>query len=302
MHLRLIYLQEKELYKDYFKNLVIMHLIVLILGFTAILGKLISMNAIYMVWYRMLFAAIGLFVYLKVKQINVVIEKKYIMQLLSIGLIVGAHWITFFHAIKVSNISVTLGIFASGTLFVSILEPIILRRKIKWIELVIGICIATGLYLIFKFEFSYYLGILYSLIATILSNLFTILNKLFTSKVSSPVITFYEMIGGFIGITAFLLITNKMDNSMLHPDLMDIFYIAILGIVCTAFAFAVSVQVMKVLSPYDVILSLNMEPIYGILLAVILFGDSELMSLGFYLGTIIILFSVLIYPILNKTR
>ncbi len=288
------------MHKDYFKNLVSMHLIVVILGFTAILGKLITMNAIHMVWYRMLFATIELLFYLKVKQITVRTKKKIILQLLGIGLIVAAHWITFFHAIKVSNISVTLGVFASGTLFASILEPFILKRKINWIEFVIGLFITIGLYLIFKFEFSYYQGILFALIATILSNLFTILNKQFTTKVASPVITFYEMIGGFIGISIFLMLTGKIDSNILSPDAMDIFYIAILGIVCTAFAFAVSVQVMKVLSPYDVILSLNMEPIYGILLAVILFGDSELMSAGFYAGTIIILFSVVIYPVLKK--
>ncbi len=277
-----------------------MHLIVIILGFTAILGQLITMNAIQMVWFRMLFASIGLFVYLKAGSISLKVNKKLILKLLGIGAIVAFHWITFFHAIKVSNISVTLGIFSSGTLFASIFEPIILKRKINWVEFVIGAFIVLGLYMIFSFEFSYLKGILYAVIATILSTLFTILNKIFTTKTSSAIISFYEMTGGFLAISLYLFVSGYFTSPILLPNYMDLFYVAILGIVCTAFAFVVSVRVMKVLSPYDVILSLNMEPIYGILLAFVIFGDSELMSGGFYTGTIIILFSVLIYPFINK--
>ncbi|MCW3804627.1 DMT family transporter [Plebeiibacterium marinum] len=289
--------------RSYTSSLILMHFIVFIYGFTAIIGKLIEMNALQMVWYRMLFAALGLLVYLKWKKINISIPKADTIKLIGIGLVVALHWITFFGAIKISNISVTLGIMASGTLFASILEPLFFRLRVNWIEFLIGTFIVFGLYLIFSYELSYINGILVALIASLLATLFTILNKSFTNKFSPSIISFYEMTGGFIGITLYLIVSQQLNRELLSPSYMDLFYVIILGIVCTAFAFAVSVDVMKELSAYTVILSVNMEPIYGILLAYFIFGESEHMSGGFYLGTIVILLSVFIYPIIKaKTR
>ena len=289
--------------RSYTSSLILMHFIVFIYGFTAIIGKLIEMNALQMVWYRMLFAALGLLVYLKWKKINISIPKADTIKLIGIGLVVALHWITFFGAIKISNISVTLGIMASGTLFASILEPLFFRLRVNWIEFLIGTFIVFGLYLIFSYELSYINGILVALIASLLATLFTILNKSFTNKFPPSIISFYEMTGGFIGITLYLIVSQQLNRELLSPSYMDLFYVIILGIVCTAFAFAVSVDVMKELSAYTVILSVNMEPIYGILLAYFIFGESEHMSGGFYLGTIVILLSVFIYPIIKaKTR
>ena len=277
-----------------------MHFIVVIYGFTAILGKLIEMPAIQMVWYRMLFAAIGLLFYLILKKERFTLPIHEILKLIGIGFVVAAHWIAFFHAIKISNISVTLGITSSGALFASILEPLFFRKKIDPIELLIGLFIVIGIYLIFSFEFNYLQGILVALIATILATLFTILNKKYTTKYPPTVISFYEMLGGFLGISVFLGINGGFNINMFSPSLNDIFYLLVLGLVCTAFAFAVSVDVMKEISAYSVILSINMKPIYGIILAYLIFGESEQMSIGFYFGTIIILSSVFLHPFIKK--
>ncbi len=282
--------------RSYTKSFVLFHFIVIIYGFTAIIGKLIHMNALQMVWYRMLFAAISLLIFIKWKNIKLSIGKKDIIRLIGIGLVVAIHWITFFGAIKIANVSVTLGIMASGTLFASILEPIFFKQKINWLEFLIGIFIVVGLYLIFSYEIHYIKGILVAIISSILATLFTILNKSFTHKYTPTLISFYEMTGGFIGITLYLLITQQINTELLSPSISDFLYMLLLGVVCTAFAFAISVDVMKELSAYNIILAINMEPVYGIILAYFIFGDSEYMSGGFYIGTIVILLSVFIYP------
>lgn len=282
--------------RSYTRSLFLMHFIVVIYGFTAIIGKLIQMNALQMVWYRMLFAAISLFIYIKWKKINLSVSKRDIIKFVGIGLVVALHWITFFGAIKISNISVTLGIMASGTLFASILEPLFFKHKVNWLDFLIGIFIVLGLYLIFSYEIHYIEGIMVAIISSILATLFTILNKSNTYKFPPTLISFYEMVGGFMGITIYMITTKQLNNQLLHPSFSDLVYVIILGIVCTAFAFAVSVDVMKELSAYNLILAVNMEPVYGIILAYFIFGESEYMSGGFYIGTIVILLSVFLYP------
>ncbi len=253
-----------------------------------------------MVWYRMLFATIGLLFFLFTKKASLAINKNDILKLIGIGLVVAVHWITFFHAIKISNISVTLGILASGTLFASILEPFFFRKRIIWIDFIVGIIIVLGLYMIFSYELKYLSGILMAIISTLLATVFTILNKSVTTKFPPTIISFYEMLGGFVGISIYLALTNQFNNNLFSVSLSDILYVLILGIVCTAFAFAVSVDVMKELSAYTVILSINMEPVYGILLAYFIFGESEYMSDGFYVGTIVIFLAVFLFPVLKR--
>ncbi len=284
-------------------SLLWMHLVVLIYGFTAILGKLIEMPAIQVVWYRMAFAAMGLLAYLIFRKKPMVkIPTKQVIILLGIGLVVAAHWIAFFGAIKISNISVTLGIISSGALFASVLEPLFFRKRVDWLEVYIGIFIILGLYIIFSYELEYLTGIIVAIVATILATVFTILNKKYTTRYPPTLISFYEMLGGFIGITAYLLFSGSFSIEFIRPTTMDFVYLLILGLICTAFAFAVSVDVMKELSAYTVILSINMEPIYGIILAFVIFGESEHMTGGFYVGTAMILASVFLYPLLKKRR
>lgn len=277
-----------------------LHIIVVILGFTAILGKLIQLPAPTLVWYRTMFAFIALFIWFRVSKTKFILPARQFIKLLGIGLIVGAHWIFFFHAIKVSNVSVTLGCLASGTLFASLLEPLIFKRRIFWFEVLLGLVIIIGLYLIFQFETKYIDGIIFSLLAFLLSSLFTVLNKKLTFQFNQNVIGFYEMIGGFIGVTIYLLINGNLNSHDLSFSWKDFIFLALLAIICSAYAFSAVVRIMKVVSAYAVVLSINLEPVYGIILAYFIFGSSEYMTTGFYFGTIILLAAIFLYPILSK--
>ena len=210
------------------------------------------------------------------------------------------HWITFFGAIKLSNISVTLVCLASATLFTSFLEPLLIKHSLRVLEVFTGVLILIGLYLIFRFETKYATGILLAITSAFLAALFTVLNKILIKRHSSRILTFYEMIGGFLSITIFLFIKRSFSNQFFLLPGSDILYLIILGIVCTAFAFAMQANVMKKLSAYIVALTINLEPIYGIIFAFIFFGETEYMSAGFYMGATIILMSVFGYPILKR--
>lgn len=279
-----------------------LHVIVFIYGFTAILGKLISISALDLVWYRMLIATISLASIFFIQQFSVKISFRETIKILAIGLIVAAHWISFFGAIKLSNISVTLGCLASATLFTSLLEPLLLKRRLNAVEVFIGLLIIFGLYLIFRFETNYANGIIVAITSAFLAALFTVLNKKMISQHSTRILTFFEMIGGFFGISIYLLFTDSYSEDFFSLALSDSMYLLILGVICTAFAFAIQVDVMKKLSAYIVALTINLEPIYGIILAYLIFGETEYMSAGFYAGTGIILLSVFGYPALAKKK
>ena len=282
------------------KNHLHLHVVVVLLGFTAILGALITLPAIELVWYRMLMAFVGLWIYFLIKGIPFRLSLRQILPLLGIGVVVALHWITFFHAIKISNVSVTLGVFASTTLFTSFLEPISQRRRIFWLEVVIGLVIICGIYLIFQYEFHYIEGILYSLLSALLNGLFVVLNRNISLRHFPSVISFYEMIGGFLFISLYLGFAGVFDGTFFRLSAADTFYLVLLGFLCTAYAFTAIVNVMKVLSAYTVVLALNLEPVYGIIMALFFFPEAERMSGGFYLGTLIILISVFSYPLLKR--
>ncbi len=277
-----------------------LHFIVVLLGFTAILGKLIELPAPVLVWYRTLFAFSALLIWLFFSKTKFILPFSKTVQLLGIGLVVGAHWIFFFHAIKVSNVTVTLGCLASGTLFASLLEPLFLRRRIYWFEVVIGIIIIGGLYLIFQFETKYGLGIAFSLISFFLSSLFTVLNKKIALKYNQNVVGFYEMLGGFIGVSVYLLFNGNLNSANLSFTFYDFIFLCLLAVICSAYAFSAIVRIMKEISAYVVVLSINLEPVYGIIAAYFIFGDSERMTAGFYIGAVIVLLSVFSYNTVAK--
>lgn len=265
------------------------------------MGKLVSMDAVNLVFYRMGIAALVmgvLSVFVKRKGFVSGVE---IWKALGIGIIVAAHWITFFLAVKVSNVSVTLGTMASGTLFVSLIEPLLTRRKFYWVELLIGVFIVIGLYLITQFAFHYINGILIALLSAFLASLFGVLNKQMISRGNNSLhISFVEMLSGFVVILLCMSITNY---EMLMPQAVagsDWPWILILALACTAYAFVATVYLLKYLSAYSVSLAINLEPVYGIILAFIIFGESEKMHLGFYFGTVLILLAIFIYPFLMK--
>ncbi|MCA5006456.1 DMT family transporter [Sphingobacterium bovistauri] len=282
------------------RNLFILHFTVLIWGFTGVLGSLISTPALQLVWYRVLIAALTLIGYHFIMRKEMLVPTKDILKFMGVGLLVGLHWVLFFQAIKVSTVSVTLVTLSSLTLFTSILEPLFYRRKMSIGDILVGVVIIFGIYLIFKFEFKYWLGISLGLGAALCASVFSILNGQMVQKTSPSIITQYEMIGAFIGVSLVLLFTGQFDENMLLSS-SDFFYLFVLGSICTALAYVLGVAVMKELSAFTVALVTNLEPVYGIVLAFFFIGSTEKMSVGFYAGAIIILGAVFVYPTL-KTK
>jgi len=282
------------------RNILILHFTVLIWGFTGVLGELISVSAMHLVWYRVLIAATSLWVYFLIAKKPILVSKSQLIQYLAVGMLVGLHWVLFFHAIKISTVSVTLVTLSSVTLFTAILEPVINRKKISIADILIGLVIIFGIYLIFKFEFQYFWGIVYGLSCAFCASIFSIFNARMVKKGSPTSITFYEMIGAWIGVSMIMLISGQFDEQMILSQ-SDLMYLLVLGVGCTAIAYVLGVAVMRELSAFTVALTTNMEPVYGIILALLIFGQKEAMSTGFYFGAIIVLVAVFIYPYL-KTR
>lgn len=275
-----------------------LHFVVVILGFTAILGKLIELPALELVWYRMLLTVIVFFIFLKFRKEAALISTRSMLSFLGVGLIIALHWVTFYGAIKLSNVSVTLGCFATTTFFTSFLEPIFYRKRINIFEVLISLIILAGLYLIFRFETRYATGIMVALFSAFLAGLFTVLNKKLVANHSAIQISFYEMIGGLIGLTMFITFSGRgIVVPSFHPTLSDLFYLFLMATVCTAYAHTMQVEVMKHLSAFTVTLAINLEPVYGIVMAFFIFGETERMTPGFYLGTLIILLSVVGFPL-----
>ncbi|MEL6559494.1 MAG: EamA family transporter [Bacteroidota bacterium] len=292
-------MSESEKWTDY----VMLHFIVLIWGVTAILGKLITIPAVEVVFYRTLIAALGLCVLLIVRKRSFNIGRKYMLQMLGTGFLISAHWILFFAAARVSTVSVCLAGMATCSLWTSILDPIVTGKKIKVYEVILSLLAIAGILIIFRVEFTYKLGLMMAIISALLAAIFTIINARFAKTYNPYMVTFYEMVGACLGTVLFFPFYSLFivkEPLQLIPEQIDWFYILLLALLCTVYAYSVSVQLMKRLSAFVVNLTVNLEPVYGIILALMIFGEEEKMSDGFYLGGLLILVSVLLYPLIKK--
>jgi drug/metabolite transporter (DMT)-like permease len=278
------------------KNLLILHFTVFIWGFTGILGALISLSSIYLVWYRVIIATCTLFLYFKVNKSAFTVDKKTLLQLFGTGAILAIHWVLFFESIKSSTVSVTLVCLSSITLFTAVFEPLLSQKKISKLEIGAGLMIILGIFLIFKFETQYTKGIITGLLSAAAASLFSIINSKQVQKNEAPVIGFYELTGALCWISLFLLAANDLNNFTL-PTLHDWLYLAILGTICTAVAYIAGIAVMKEISAFRVALITNLEPIYGIIMAFVFFGEMDKMTGGFWIGAGIILSTIFLFPI-----
>lgn len=279
-----------------------LHLIVFLWGFTAIIGKLISTESSIIVFYRMFLTAVFLFLYtrfIKKKRIN--IERKKLFQLLGIGVIMAIHWLCFFYAIKASNVSIALCCLSLSTLFVSILEPIIYKRKIDLSEVIMGILIVICISLIFNIEIKYKEGIFFGILTAVFGTIFSVFNGRLYGKTSSENIIFYEMLGGWAIISIYFLATGNIIE-ITQINYQDLAWIALLAGVFTAFPMLESVNLMKYISPFTLILTINLEPVYGILFAFFIFGESERMSPLFYIASMVMILAIIINGILKKKK
>lgn len=281
------------------KNLLILHITVVVWGFTGILGALISISATHLVWYRVLIAYITLFIYFKIARIKFWVNLKTCITLFLTGAIVGGHWIFFFQSIKSANVSVALVCLSSITLLTAIIEPVVNRTRLSKLEIVTGIFIIIGIFIIFKFETRYTFGIICGLISALLASIFSIINSKQVKNHPAPLISFYELMGAWFWISLYLFFSGGYSTAM-KLNLADSFYLLLLGTFCTSIAYVAGVSVMKELSAFRVALITNLEPVYGIILAFLFFGNRERMTTEFYLGAVIILGSIFLYPIIKN--
>jgi len=277
--------------------------LVLLWGFTGVFGKLVTISALPMVWYRVLIAAIAIFIYIKWKNQSLVVSKKHLFQLLLIGGIVGLHWYTFYQSIKVSNVAIALSTLSLGALFTSIIEPIIFKRKVVFSEIILATIVSGCVVWIFQASPEYKLGIIYGAICSFLSALFSVLNSTFKDAVKPASITFYEMLGGFITINL-LMIGFQPDtfNEVINVGCSNFIWLVLLGVIFTAFAQIEFVNLYQYFTPYTILLNVNLEPIYGIILASLVFGESEKMKPVFYIATGIMILSIIVNGIIKNRQ
>ncbi|PIB27755.1 permease [Maribacter sp. 4U21] len=286
--------------KDKVANLIHLHFIVFIWGFTAILGKLISIDSLPLVWYRMLIATLVIMVYLLWMKIPLKVDKKTLLWFITAGIVVALHWVTFFLAIKVSTVSVALAMMSTGAFFTALLEPLLFKRKIIGYEIFFGILVVMGLYLIFKVETNYSYGMGIALLSAFLAAIFAIINGKLVQTNRPAVISYYELGIGVLFLTIILAVNGSYTVDFFTVGTMDWVYLIVLGVLCTAYAFIAAVKVMRVLTPYTVMLTTNLEPVYGILLAWFIFGNEEKMNPLFYVGAGIILATVIANGVLKQ--
>ena len=288
--------------KDYLN----LHFLVFLWGFTAILGKLVTIPAVEMVFYRTLLSAMGMAALMLMRKETFGVSNGDLIKLLLTGCIVAIHWLTFFVSARVSNPSTSLVGFATCSLWAALLEPLVKKQKIKLVEVFLGVVVIGGLYIIFSFDFQYPLGLFLGILSGVTVAIFGVINSLMVKRINSTAITFYEMTGACITIVLFFPIYQNYfsaDGALhLNPPALDWLWIAILALVCTVYAYAIAIELMKRLSVFFIQLSLNLEPVYGIILALFIFGETEVMDWSFYLGTAIILTAVLLYPVLKSRR
>jgi drug/metabolite transporter (DMT)-like permease len=283
---------------DYLK----LHFIVFLWGFSAILGKLVSIPAMEMIFFRGILAAAGIGIVITATKGTFRVSRMDLIRLLLIGGIVALHWVAFFGSARVSNVSVSLVGFATNSLWAAMLEPWFNNNKVKKFELLLGLVVLVGLYVIFSFNFEYHLGLAIGILAGFTSALFSVFNARMVRRVPSYTITFYEMTGIVLTLGAILPVYALVSGTelRLEPSLQDWIWIALLAGVCSVYAYSVAVELMKKVSVFLIQLTLNLEPLYGIVMAVIIFKQEEKMGWNFYLGTVIILAAVASYPYLKR--
>ncbi|AFL83087.1 putative permease [Belliella baltica DSM 15883] len=285
------------------KDYLMLHFIVVIWGFTAILGLLISIPSVEIVFYRTLLASGFLGLVFLVKKQKIKLSNQELAKVIGTGFLISLHWILFFWAARISTASVCLAGMATTSLWTAFIEPMVNKSKVKWFEILLGLMVISGLYVVFSFEGGYWLGLTMAVISALIAAIFTVINGRLTKRHSPYVLTFYEMLGACIFSVLFMpfyaVFFTEGVGLQLIPQAWDWFWLFLLGGVCTVYAFSVSVELMRRLTAFAINLTVNLEPVYGIVLAVLIFGEKEQMTPGFYLGTLIILISVLLYPVFN---
>ncbi len=281
-----------------FKDQVALHFTVFILGFTGILGHLIQLDSSALVFWRVVIAGMALLPVLAWQRKTGALPPKILAGALLTGAVVGLHWVTFFHAIKISNVSITLASLSANTLLVALLEPLVFRKKLTWLEPGLGLVIIFALGLILNVEAGFSHGLYMGLLSAFLAGVFTLMNrKLSLTKADELVVCLWEMVGAALVTGAFFFSQHGQLPAI--PEGMDLFWLLILGTICTAFTFTLTIQLLQRLTAYSIVLAINLEPVYGFILAALLFNENQTLTLWFYLGSLLMLAAVIGYSLLQ---
>jgi drug/metabolite transporter (DMT)-like permease len=281
-----------------------LHFLVLIWGFTAIVGLMVTISPIALVFYRTLFAALGLGAIILFKKKNFKADRRDLIRMLAVGFVLSAHWMLFFASARVSTASVCLAGMATTSLWTSLIEPLVNKKSVRPLEVALGILAFAGLYVVFRFEFDHALGLMLALASALLAATFTVANSRLVQRIDAYTITFYEMIGATFFSLLFVGIFESQGwagKQSFIPVGKDWIWILFLAFICTVYASTMATQLMKQFSAFLINLTINLEPVYGIALAFFFFGEKERMTTEFYLGTLLILLAVLLYPLLINT-
>jgi drug/metabolite transporter (DMT)-like permease len=285
------------------KAFIQLHIAVLLAGLTGVLGRLISLNEGLLVWYRLLLTAFSLWLLAWLRRQAVRIDRRDMWRIFGIGGIAALHWVTFYGSIKYSNVSVGLVCFSAVGFFTALLEPLIMRHRIDRIELMLGALVIVGIFFIFQVDPHFKTGILIGLLSALLGSLFPVLNKRILKRVSSENVTLYELSGGFLVLTLLMpLYLWLFPAPSLVPGWQDWVWLLVLSWLCTVLAFNLSMSALQHISAFTVNLSYNLEPVYGILLAFLLFREDKYLGKGFYIGFCLILLSIILQTVRLRRR
>lgn len=280
------------MFKGTNKHQLLLHFIVLIWGFSPILGRFITCSTMQLVWFRILFTLALITIYIFFTKTSLKVNLKTLLKLAGIGIVIAIHWLCFYGAIKASNVSVTMAAFSTLTLFTALIEPLILKRKVLWYELLIGLIIIGAICLIFSVEITFWQGIILGILAAFTGAIFSVCNSLMIKETNSTAISYIELWFAVIGLSIYLGCTGGFTSEFFVLNDQAILGLILLAGICTAFPFIASVSLMKHLSPYTINLTVNLETVYGIVLAIFIYKENKELSPTFYIGVTIILLAV----------
>lgn len=277
------------------KAFIQLHCAVFLAGFTAILGKLILLNEGMLVWYRLLITVLILGAWMFYKKQLVIIPLKDMLKIAGVGLILAIHWVTFYGSVKYANVSVALVCFSATGFFTALLEPLLLKKRMVWMELALGMLAIAGIYIIFDFHPQYKLGILFGIVAALGSAIFPVFNKELLARFSPRTLTFYELAGGFICLTFLLPVYLLYFPSRYYvPSIADWGWLLILSVICTILCFDLQLNALKKISAFTANLTYNLEPIYGIILAFVIFREGRMLHPEFFIGLALIILAIVL--------
>lgn len=278
-----------------------LHASVFLWGFTAILGKVILVNAILLVWWRMLITSLCLFLLVKGWKVLKNIDPKTLWQLARIGTIVALHWIGFYGSIKYANASIALVCLTSTSFFVALIEPFLLKKPMDWIDIGIGLIIIPAMmFIVSDLQIGMTVGVIFGILAALGAALFSILNKTMVNKIEPLQMTFIEIGSGWVFLSFLMPIYMYQNpNTPFIPIPMDWIYLILLSIFCTIMPYVMSLFALRHLSAFTTVLAVNLEPVYGITMAWFLLNENKELNMSFYIGVCIILCAVFAHPFLK---